>query len=213
MSIDFERHLAATSRTVTSLERDGQPARAVILSRTYDTDADDLWDAIVTPERLKRWFLPVTGDLKLGGRYQLQGNAGGTITTCDAPKLLALTWEFGGGMSWVDVALAAESANATRLTLTHTAHLSDHWTTYGPGAVGVGWDLGLAAFAAYLADPAIELNEAMLSATPEGKRFIRALANDWGRADIAGGEAPAQANKAATATGDFYTGETSTTGG
>jgi hypothetical protein len=28
------------------------------------------------PRAHRRWFLPVTGDLRVGGRFQLEGNAG-----------------------------------------------------------------------------------------------------------------------------------------
>jgi uncharacterized protein YndB with AHSA1/START domain len=61
-------------RSVSALERDGKPARAVTLARAYDTTIDDLWDAVTNRERLPRWFLPVSGDLKLGGRYQFEGS-------------------------------------------------------------------------------------------------------------------------------------------
>ncbi|MFO7326643.1 MAG: SRPBCC family protein, partial [Pseudomonadota bacterium] len=154
MPIDVASHLGAVRRTVRALERDGQPARAVILERSYDTDIDDLWDAMTNPGRLPRWFLPVEGDLKRGGRYQLKGNAGGTITDCEPPVHLGLTWEMMGQVSWVEVRLAREAEGRTRFTLTHTAPLSDFWRQYGPGAVGVGWEGGLMGLALYLADPA-----------------------------------------------------------
>ena len=56
-------------------------------------------------------------------------------------------------MSWVEVRISADGPDQARLTLTHTAHLSDHWTEYGPGAVGVGWELGLMALEFHLATP------------------------------------------------------------
>ena len=55
---------------------DGENA-AVVLRRTYPAAVADVWDALTSPERIARWFLPVTGDLHLGGKYQLEGNAGG----------------------------------------------------------------------------------------------------------------------------------------
>ena len=101
-------------------------------------------DALTNPERIPRWFLPVSGDLRLGGRYQLEGNAGGEITACDPPHHLALTWEFGGEVTSVDVRLAEEPGGGTRLRLEHAGHVDDErWAEFGPGAVGVGWDLGL----------------------------------------------------------------------
>lgn len=207
MPIDFERHLGAMQRTVVALERDGQPARAVVLSRIYDTAAADLWNAITDPPRLRRWFLPVTGELRLGGRYQLEGNAGGTITACEPPQHLALTWEFGGGVSWVTVRLQDEGKDKARLTLEHIAPITDHWTTYGPGAVGVGWDLGLAALAAHIIEPSEKLDEATFSATEAGKLFIRGSSSDWERASVAAGTNVDEARKAARATTAFYTGQ------
>ena len=85
MTYDFEKHLGQVERSVSSLERGGKPARAVTLTRTYDTTVDDLWDAVTSPERLPRWFAPVGGDLKLGGRYKVHGNAGGEVTACEPP--------------------------------------------------------------------------------------------------------------------------------
>ncbi len=54
-------------------------ARTVLLRRTYDAEVADVWDALTSPERIGRWFLPVSGEFKVGGRYQLEGHAGGEI--------------------------------------------------------------------------------------------------------------------------------------
>ena len=102
----------------------------------------DVWDACTT-HRLPRWFLPISGDLRPGGRFQFEGNAGGTIERCEAPSLLGVTWEYGGEISWVEVQLS-RSQQGTVLQLTHTALLSaERWAEFGPGAVGVGWDTAL----------------------------------------------------------------------
>src|SRR5262245_57465640 len=107
-------------RRVEQREHLGQPALAAILIRSYDTTVEDLWEALTTPARLARWFLPVEGELKLGGRYQLEGNAGGTITRCERPEALDLTWEIMGGTSWLNLRLARDGKKA-RLTLEHIA--------------------------------------------------------------------------------------------
>ena len=151
MKIDVAKQVGAVTREVRASEREGRPARVVVASRSYDTDVADVWDAITNAERIPRWFLPVTGDLRLGGRYQLQGNAGGEIRRCDAPHHLSLTWEFGGEVSWLDVRLTAEG-RGTRLELEHVAHVDDQrWKEYGPGAVGVGWDMTLLGLDRHLA--------------------------------------------------------------
>ena len=208
MEFDFEAHLGAVERSVSSLERDGQPARAVTLSRSYATTVEDLWDAVTDRERIPRWFLPVSGELEPGGRYQLEGNAGGVITACEPPSHLALTWEFGEDLSWVEVGFSDDGAGRARLTLTHTAHLSEHWDEYGPGAVGVGWELSLLGLAFHLAQPAApKPDETAFAASPEGKAFITGSSEAWGQAAVAFGADPDAARAAAGRTTAFYTGE------
>ena len=208
MGFDIESHLGAVDRSVSSPMRDGQPARAVTLSRTCTTTVEDLWDAVTNGERIPRWFLPVTGELEPGGRYQLAGNASGVITACERPPHFALTWEFGDDLSWVDVGLADDGAGRARLTLTHTALLSKHWSTYGPGATGVGWELGLMGLAIHLTQPAeTKPDEAAFATSSDGKAFITASSDAWGQAAVAAGTTSDAAHAAARRTTAFYTSE------
>ena len=208
MEFDFEYHLEAVERSVSSLEHEGRPARGVTLSRGYATTVEDLWDAVTNPERIPRWFLPVSGELEPGGRYQLEGNAGGLITACQPPSNLALTWEFGEDLSWVEVGFSGDGTGRARLTLTHTAHLSEHWDEFGPGAVGVGWELGLLGLALHLAQPAApKPDEAAFAASPQGMAFITGSSEAWGQAAVAAGADPDAARAAAGRTTAFYTGE------
>ena len=216
MKIDIGRAIGAVTRAVTSRDHEGRPARVVLASRTYDTTPQDVWDAITSAERIPRWFLPITGDLRLGGRYQLQGNAGGEITRCEPPRRLAVTWEYGGDVSWLTVQLAEDPGGGTRLDLEHVAHVGeDRWDQFGPGAVGVGWDLAIMGLGRHLetgasADP--QQGMAWM-ASPEGKEFMRRCSEDWCRASIAGGTDQAAATAAAQRTTAFYTGEGGFTGG
>ena len=208
MHLDVEGHLGAVERSVARTEREGRPARAVILARAFDTTVDDLWDAVTSAERLPRWFLPIRGELKPGGRFQLEGNAGGGITACERPAHCAFTWEFGGDTSWVDLRVADAGAGGARLTLTHTAHLSDHWKRYGPGAAGVGWELGLLGLALHLARPnEPKPDEAAFAASPDGRALVTGASAGWARAAAGAGEDPAAARAAAGRTAAFYTGE------
>ena len=208
MEFDVQDQLGAVERSVSSLERDGRPGRAVTLSRSYRVTVEDLWDAVTSRERLPRWFLPVAGDLEPGGRYQLEGNAGGVITACERPSRLALTWEFGADVSWVEVRIAAAGVERARLTLTHAAHLSDHWNEYGPGATGVGWELGLLGLLIHLAHPAgPKLDDAAFAASRDGKAFLTGSSEGWERAAVAAGTDPGAARAAARRTAAFYTGE------
>jgi uncharacterized protein YndB with AHSA1/START domain len=209
VSIDPIQSVHAITRAVRTVERDGKPAKVVVATRTYDTTPEDLWDAITSAERIPRWFLPITGELKLGGRYQLQGQAGGTITTCEPPKHLGMTWEYGGQVSWVDVRLTGKG-KGTLLELEHIAHVPEEfWDQFGPGAVGVGWDLGLHGLAIHIGTGrAVLPSEGMeWLGTPGGRRFIETSSTGWGEASVAGGTDREAAMGAVGRTTAFYTGE------
>ncbi len=197
---------------VENREHLGKPALVAIAGRTYETTVEDLWDALTTPERLARWFLPVEGDLEPGGQYQLKGNASGTIDRCEPPRALDLTWETGQGTTWVCVRLAPDGQRA-RLTLEHIAHRDaigeEFLAQFGPGAVGIGWDLALRALAMHLADPESALDPAEAEAwvqSPNGHAFVRASGEAWGVAHAESGEEPAEAQAKAERTIGFYTG-------
>ncbi len=213
MAMDYSRARGAELREVTDRDHEGQPARAVIATRIYDTDRRDLWDALTNPERIPKWFLPISGDLKRGGRYQLEGNADGTIIRCDVPEALDVTWEFGGNMSWVTIRLAPDGRR-TRLTLEHIMPKDDageeHWQQFGPGATGVGWDLSFLGMALHLESggDAIngEANDAWMG-SDAGKAFVHDSADGWCAAHIAAGENPETARAMAVRTAAAYTGE------
>ncbi len=211
--MDYSGALGTEVREVREVEHEGKPARAVEGSRFYPTGADDLWDALTSAERIPRWFLPIRGDLRLGGRYQLEGNAEGTITRCDPPEALDVTWEFAGNVSWVSVRVAPKAGGA-RLTLTHTMLKDEageaHWQTYGPGAAGVGWDLSFLGLGLHLASggEAIDPEESEAwTVSDEGKVFVRACADALASAHAASGEEARVAQAMAARTASFYTGE------
>ena len=206
--IDVNQQINAVRRQIGSRVLDAGEARVSTISQTYDATVEDVWDACTNPERIPRWFLPISGDLQLHGRYQLEGNASGVVERCDPPKSFAATWEFGGQVSWIEVRLAPEREGRTRFELEHVAHVSDElWAEYGPGATGIGWDGALMGLARHLAgappvDPQ-ESQEWMLSA--EGKRFSTLSGQRWCEADIAFGTDEETARAAAERSIAFYT--------
>lgn len=202
----------AISRALADGEYDGRPVRVATVDRTYPTTPDDLWDAVTNPDRIRRWFNPVSGDLRLGGRYQLEDNASGEITACDAPRSFAATWEFGGAISWIEVSIEA-SGDGSIFTLRHLAEVpsepDDFWETYGPGAVGVGWDLGLYGLSLHVADPAVQKaieDEEAWATSPAGLSFISASSSAWAEASIDYGTDRDAALAAAGRTTKFFTG-------
>lgn len=205
--INVTHQISDAQRRVGTRVLEAGEARVVSIAQTYAADLADVWDACTSAERIPRWFLPVSGELTLGGRYQLEGNAGGTIESCDPPTGFAATWEYGEEVSWIEVRLA-DAEGGTRFELQHIAHVDDErWAEFGPGAVGVGWDLGLLGLGAHLSsgrtvDP-VEAQAWMVS--EDGIRYMSDSSDAWCAASIAGGTDEATARAAAARTTAFYT--------
>ncbi len=200
--------LDAVDRAVATGSRDGRETKSVVLTQTYPVPLADLWEACTDAERISRWLMPITGDLREGGRYQLHGNAGGTIEQCVPRERIAVTWEFGGlGVSWV-VATFAEEAGGSRIRVEHIAHVDERWPDFGPGAVGIGWDMMLLGLSMHLTtgehfDDAQALEWQM---SPEGVGFMKRSVRSWSEAQVASGEDRAAAEAAAERCLAAYTG-------
>jgi uncharacterized protein YndB with AHSA1/START domain len=142
--IDILEHINAVQREVS---RTGETA-TVRMRRSYQAEPEELWDALTDRERMRRWFMPVTGDLRAGGSFQLEGNSGGEILECEPPKRFRVT--FGGPTSLLEIRLTPAAASSTDLELEHT--MSEPPAPGGSGAlwVGPGWDGGLLGLALYV---------------------------------------------------------------
>lgn len=214
--MDIDSQIAGVDRAVTSTERDGAPVRVQTLAQRYPSPLADVWDAVTSAERIGRWFLPVQGELVLGGRYQLQGNAGGTVLECEPPgsdrAYFRVTWEFGGGVTWLTVRLHAVDAESTRLELEHAAPVDavpeELWSRFGPGATGLGWDGALLGLSLHLTAPDQRPEDPMAwQLGPEGRRFNRLAADRWAVAHAADGTDPVLARAAADAVYAVYVGD------
>jgi uncharacterized protein YndB with AHSA1/START domain len=207
--IDIVREIEAAQRATGSGRLAAGEARTIRLRRTYDAPIDDVWDALTNPERISRWFLPISGDYRVGGRYQFESNAGGRIVACERPNRLHVTWGFEGmggdaAASEVEVRLVPDGDEATIFELEHTAIVpEDAWAQFGPGAVGVGWDQGLLGLALHLrggsvADPmAWQLSE-------EGRAFAIRSSEAWGAANAAAGADAETVARTVANTNGFY---------
>jgi uncharacterized protein YndB with AHSA1/START domain len=208
--IDVKHQISSVRRVVGSRVLEAGTARVCTISQVYDTDIDDLWDVVTTAERIPRWFLPISGELREGGRYQIEGNAGGTVERCTRPTGFTATWEYGGEISWIEVRLTPEGAGRARFELEHVAHVDDErWAEFGPGAVGVGWDSGLLGLAGHLSSGAAVEPQAAMAwlATGEGRLFLTLSSDAWCEANIAAGTDEDAARAAAARTLAAYTGE------
>jgi uncharacterized protein YndB with AHSA1/START domain len=210
--IDAQEQINAVRRSVGSRVLEAGEARTSTISQVYAADVDDVWDACTSAERIPRWFLPVSGDLRLHGRYELEGNASGTITACDPPHRFAATWEYGGTTSWIEVRLSPDAGGGTRFELEHVAHVDDEmWAQFGPGATGVGWDLSLLAFKLHLETDIDPREVVAWTVSAEGKRFVTLSSEGWFDANVANGADAFEARAAADRTTAAYTEDPSAT--
>jgi len=206
--MDIIAELAAVHRETGSRPLPDGEAKTVRLRRAYHAKIDDVWDALTRAERISRWFLPVSGDLRVGGRYQLEGNAGGEVLVCEPPERLKVTWVFGepaeGDVSEVEVRLT-EDGDQTVLDLEHVATTDpERWATYGPGAVGVGWDLALLGLGLSFRGEASREELLAWSVSAEARQYLTGSSEAWGQAMQAAGAAPEEAATATRNTTEFY---------
>ena len=194
-------HLGAVRRKLSTVTREGEELRLLTVDRTYDASPDEVWSALTTAERIDRWLMPVSGDLEVGGRFQLEGNAGGEVLDCVPPERLAITWEYGGMVSWVDVSLRPTDAG-TLLQLDHSAPVDpDMWEQFGPGAVGIGWELSLMGLAEHLLDPTVVPREIV----GDLSGYTADSSAAWAEASIAAGTDADAARAAAERCTEAYT--------
>lgn len=139
----------------------------------------------------------------------MDGNAGGEIRTCEPPHRLVVTWNRPGAppptedASIVTVRLH-DVDGSTELTLEHGAVVPpEFWDEYGPGAVGVGWDLGLIGLAAHLDGIQLGTPDEM-DRDPNVRAAMTASSNAWGDAYAASGASPDAVASVVAATTGFY---------
>lgn len=153
---DNTRSLTETHREIRHRRIAAGEARTALLRRRYEAPIEDVWDACTVPDRLNRWFLQVSGDLRVGGRFSLEGNASGEILRCEPPRLLTVTWCFGDQPAGeVELRLSPGEEGGTVLELEHATvtttveldgrpvdvFLNDPQT--GMWGVGTGWEMPL----------------------------------------------------------------------
>jgi uncharacterized protein YndB with AHSA1/START domain len=206
---DIVREIDAVRRSTGHARLAAGEGRTVRLERDYDASIDDVWDAVTNPERISRWFLPLSGDFRVGGHYQLTGNAGGEIVACDQPNRFKVTWVYGevsspADISEVEVRLSALDADTTRLVLEHVAIVpEDRWAEYGPVAVGVGLDGAVLGLSLHLAGGSIE-DPGAWQVSDEARDFYTRSSGKWGEANAAAGADPEAVATSVANTTQFY---------
>jgi uncharacterized protein YndB with AHSA1/START domain len=130
-------------------------ARSAVFRRVYDAPIEDVWDACTNPERLRRWYGPVEGDLRVGGTFTQGPLAAGRIVRCEPPRLLTVA--LGGddpAPDEIELRLSEGENGTTVLEFEHATTLDTHEIggqvfdavycmggAYGPRLVTLEWHL------------------------------------------------------------------------
>jgi uncharacterized protein YndB with AHSA1/START domain len=151
---------------------------SVLLRRTYQAEVEDVWDALTDPDRMRRWFMPISGELKVGGSFQLEGNAGGEILECEPPTRYKVT--FGGPTSLLEVRLAPGAGDTTEFEMEHTVPVELAGGGAGALYVGPGWDGALLGLALYLEGQVAEDQDPTeMANSPEALKFSEHSVRAW----------------------------------
>jgi uncharacterized protein YndB with AHSA1/START domain len=110
-------------------------ASPLVVRRTIDAGAEELFDAWLDPQALSEWMLPEgvsaivpTVDARVGGKYKLIMTTGsgdvphdGVYLTIDRPHTLAFTWNspYTHGIETKVTVEFRAAANGTEVVLTH----------------------------------------------------------------------------------------------
>jgi uncharacterized protein YndB with AHSA1/START domain len=173
--IDIAQQISAISRQVATADGGDGEKVTVTLQRHYPSEPADVWEALTIPERVRRWFLPLTGDLREGGQFQLEGNASGDILSCAPPERLVVT--FGDPSSLVEVRLV-EQGGGTLLSLEHSVPLAVAGSGAGALYVGPGWDGALMGLALHL-DGVVTDDPVAAANTLEAQQFCARSIEEW----------------------------------
>jgi uncharacterized protein YndB with AHSA1/START domain len=191
---DVLEELAATAREVARRGTGDDELIAVTVRREYPAEVADVWDAVTDPRRLARWFAPVTGDLREGGSFQVEGNAAGDVLECAPPTALTVTW--GSPQSVVRVRLSGSDAG-TVLELDHTVPAAFAGSGAGALYVGPGWDVTLLGLALWLRGELVE-DPATWEASPQVREVSAGSIEAWAATVRASGTATDDELAAAT---------------
>jgi uncharacterized protein YndB with AHSA1/START domain len=185
--IDIPAQIGAIERSVRRTPReDGGENVTVVGRRTYQVDPEDAWSALTDPERIARWLMPISGDLRQGGTFRLEGNASGDILECERPHRFRVT--FGGETSFLEVRLIQGGDGGTTLEYEHTVPIEMAQSGAGALWVGPGWDGALMGLELHLSgettgDPVAAAN------SPDAQAFSKESVQAWADAVRASGTA------------------------
>ena len=228
----------AVSRSVEVERGDGIVALTARLRTTLGGAPSELWPELTEADRLAQWYGPVeigpaqsdptesdpTGSDaaaadpardagEAGARtFRTVGGAHGRVLAAVPPHQLDLTWEYADNVDRLEIRLDPEEDGTSRLTLQQIARLPEAtFDAYGPGAVGIGWDIAILGFVARTgAWRELRLDVPVASpawlASSEGADMVRAWSIRWAAASVAAGTDVDAARRAENETTRAYGG-------
>lgn len=169
--------------------------RVVLTLRTNISRAPArLWPLLTRAPELARWFGPVGGELREGGRFEAPGGVTGRILQVQEPHRVRLSWEQEGLEGPLLLRLDPEDDGTTQLTLRRTVLLdAAELDRTGPGALALDWEIVLLALAAHTdgwhatcLEP-VPVPTPQWQRSPQGRSMVRAWAVRWAAEAIAAG--------------------------
>lgn len=130
---------APSSHRILGRLRSADGHGVVRIEDRYDTGIDDLWSAIIDPDRLARWYGRVEGDLRLGGEFRLFVDGSGwdgvgRVEACEPPRRLQVrTRESAEPYEEVIEATLTPDGDQTILVLEERGMPLEYLAGYGAG--------------------------------------------------------------------------------
>lgn len=116
----------------------------------YDTSVKDVWSAVTEPDRLSRWIVEVTGDLRPGRQFHARFTSGsegpGRVDECVPHSRVLVTMNPGGDDETVIEATLTEEGGRTRLVIEERGLPLEEVAGYG-----AGWQAHMEDLTSYLA--------------------------------------------------------------
>ena len=197
--MDIDEETDATERKVEVGTESDPEVRILTLSRLFDAPTDIVWSACTAGDQLNQWFLPISGELHEGGRYEIADYTSGLIQKCRRKEFVSATWESGPDMSWLELMFLPQSSG-TSLIFKHFAYIKlEEWSRFGPGALGIFWDLAFMRLASHLTrgPENNRLDMRPWAVSIEGYKFMLMSSQAWCAANISAGANPLEAQRAA----------------